>query len=87
MWSAAPNAAHDALVELERKGALHALVTQNVDGLHHAAGQTPGIVTEIHGNVREAKCMSCGWRGPCPRRSNGYAPVRTTRAACTARAS
>ena len=66
MWSATPNAAHDALVELERKGALHALVTQNVDGLHHAAGQTPGIVTEIHGNVREAKCMSCGWRGPMP---------------------
>ena len=42
----------------------HTLVTQNVDGLHHAAGQSPEIVVEIHGNVREAKCMPCGWRGP-----------------------
>jgi NAD-dependent deacetylase len=64
MWTAQPNAAHHALVELERKGALHFLVTQNVDGLHHAAGQSDDIVVEIHGNVREAKCMSCGWRGP-----------------------
>jgi NAD-dependent deacetylase len=64
MWTAQPNAAHHALVELERKDALHFLVTQNVDGLHHAAGQSDDIVVEIHGNVREAKCMSCGWRGP-----------------------
>ncbi len=64
MWSAQPNAAHHALVDLERKGALHFLVTQNVDGLHHAAGQSGDIIVEIHGNVREAKCMSCGWRGP-----------------------
>jgi len=63
-WSAEPNAAHHALVELEHKGALHFLVTQNVDGLHHAAGQSPEILVEIHGNVREVKCMSCGWRGP-----------------------
>jgi NAD-dependent deacetylase len=64
MWTAAPNAAHHALVELEHKHGLHALVTQNVDGLHHAAGQSPEIVIEIHGNVREAKCMACDWRGP-----------------------
>ncbi|HYL50458.1 MAG TPA: Sir2 family NAD-dependent protein deacetylase [Acidimicrobiia bacterium] len=64
IWSATPNAAHRALVDLERKNALHALVTQNIDGLHHAAGQSPGLVVEIHGNVREAKCMSCAWRGP-----------------------
>jgi NAD-dependent deacetylase len=63
-FSAEPNAAHQALVELEQKGALQFLVTQNVDGLHHAAGQTPDIVVEIHGNVREVKCMRCGWRGP-----------------------
>jgi NAD-dependent deacetylase len=63
-WQAEPNAGHRALVELERKDALHALVTQNVDGLHHAAGQSPEIVVEIHGNVREVKCMSCGRRGP-----------------------
>ena len=55
MWSASPNAAHDALVDLERKDALHALVTQNVDGLHHAAGQSPELVVEIHGNVREGE--------------------------------
>jgi NAD-dependent deacetylase len=63
-FSAEPNAAHHALVELEQRGALQFLVTQNVDGLHHAAGQSPDIVVEIHGNVREVKCMRCGWRGP-----------------------
>jgi NAD-dependent deacetylase len=64
MWDAKPNAAHDALVALERMGKLHGLVTQNIDGLHHAAGQRADIVVEIHGNVREAKCVDCGWRGP-----------------------
>jgi NAD-dependent deacetylase len=64
MWSAEPNDGHRALVDLERKGALHSLVTQNVDGLHHAAGQSDHLVIEIHGNVRQAKCMTCGWRGP-----------------------
>jgi NAD-dependent deacetylase len=64
MWSAEPNPAHHALVALERKGRLQALVTQNVDGLHHVAGQDGNIVVEIHGNVRDAKCMGCGWRGP-----------------------
>jgi len=64
MFTAEPNDAHRALVDLERKDALHTLVTQNVDGLHHAAGQSPGIVIEIHGNVREVKCMDCGRRGP-----------------------
>jgi len=63
-FSAEPNAAHRALVDLEKKGALHFLVTQNVDGLHHAAGQSPELIVEIHGNVREVKCMTCGWRGP-----------------------
>jgi NAD-dependent deacetylase len=64
MWTAEPNAAHRALVDLEHKDHLQALVTQNIDGLHHAAGQAPDIVVEIHGNVREAKCMACDWRGP-----------------------
>jgi NAD-dependent deacetylase len=40
------------------------LVTQNVDGLHLKAGQSPEIVVEIHGNARAVKCMSCDWRGP-----------------------
>jgi NAD-dependent protein deacetylase/lipoamidase len=64
MWSAEPNAAHRALVDLERIDRLHALITQNVDGLHHAAGQSDEIVVEIHGNAREVKCVTCGWRGP-----------------------
>jgi NAD-dependent deacetylase len=66
VWNAAPNASHHALVELERKGHLQTLVTQNIDGLHHAAGQSPETVVEIHGNVREVKCMACDWRGPMP---------------------
>jgi NAD-dependent deacetylase len=63
-WTAEPNAGHRALVELERKAALDLLVTQNVDGLHHAAGSSPDKVIEIHGNVREVKCLSCSWRAP-----------------------
>jgi NAD-dependent deacetylase len=63
-FSGAPNAGHLALAELERRAALHTLVTQNVDGLHHAAGSSPERVVEIHGNVREVKCLACDWRGP-----------------------
>ncbi len=59
-----PNAGHVALAELERRAALHTLVTQNVDGLHQAAGSSPEIIVEIHGNIHEAKCLSCAWRGP-----------------------
>jgi NAD-dependent deacetylase len=59
-----PNAGHTALAALERQVALHTLVTQNVDGLHQAAGSSPEIVIEIHGTVHEAKCLDCGWRGP-----------------------
>ena len=64
VWRAEPNPGHLALVDLERHGALHALVTQNVDGLHQAAGTSPEIIVEIHGTALEVKCMSCGWRGP-----------------------
>src|SRR5262249_50263306 len=63
-FTAEPNAAHRALVELERKGALQALVTQTVDGLHLPAGTSADIVVEIHGTVHDVKCMACGWRGP-----------------------
>jgi NAD-dependent deacetylase len=59
-----PNAGHLAFAELERKAALHTLVTQNVDGLHLAAGSTPERIIEIHGNVHAVKCLGCGWRGP-----------------------
>jgi NAD-dependent deacetylase len=63
-WGAAPNAGHRALVELERRGKLEALITQNIDGLHQIAGSSPDKVIEVHGTMREVMCMSCGWRGP-----------------------
>ena len=65
-WSAQPNAGHRALVALERRGKLHALVTQNIDGLHQLAGNSPERVIEVHGTMREVMCMSCAWRGPTP---------------------
>ena len=84
-WAAEPNAAHHALVELERKGALHFLVTQNVDGLHHAAGQSPDILVEIHGNVREVKCMALRVARPDGRRPwSGCGPAIPTRRARSA---
>jgi NAD-dependent deacetylase len=63
-WQAVPNAGHRALVELERREKLHALVTQNIDGLHQQAGSSPDKVIEVHGTMREVMCMACGWRGP-----------------------
>ena len=64
-WHAQPNQGHRALVALEQQGRLHALITQNIDGLHLQAGSSPDIVIEVHGTMREAMCMSgCGWRGP-----------------------
>ena len=57
-----PNAGHRALVDLERQGRLRALVTQNIDGLHQAAGSGPGLVHEIHGTVHEVVCTDCGDR-------------------------
>jgi NAD-dependent deacetylase len=57
-----PNAGHAALVELERQGRLAALITQNVDGLHQAAGSSPDRVLEIHGTVHAVACLSCGDR-------------------------
>jgi NAD-dependent deacetylase len=61
---AVPNAAHDALVELERRGYLDAVITQNIDGLHQQAGNDPDRVIEVHGNVHGARCLTCGWTGP-----------------------
>ena len=51
-WSAEPNAGHRALVALEVRGKLDTLVTQNIDGLHQAAGSDPAKVVEVHGTVR-----------------------------------
>jgi NAD-dependent deacetylase len=64
VWSARPNAGHKALVALEQRGKLHALVTQNIDGLHQLAGNSPELVVEVHGNLHQAVCLTCGRKGP-----------------------
>lgn len=64
IWGAQPNPGHHALVELERRGKLSLLVTQNVDGLHLLAGTSPHRLVEIHGNARQVVCWSCGDRRP-----------------------
>jgi NAD-dependent deacetylase len=63
-WTAAPNAGHRALVTLERRGKLHALVTQNIDELHQRAGSSPEKVVEVHGSMRRVMCWECGRRAP-----------------------
>jgi NAD-dependent deacetylase len=63
-FHAAPNEAHRALVALERRGNLGALVTQNVDGLHQAAGSDPALVVEVHGTLHWSRCWSCNDRRP-----------------------
>lgn len=60
--TAQPNAAHHALAELERRELLQAIITQNFDGLHQAAGHAPERVIELHGTSREAACTLCGAR-------------------------
>lgn len=55
---AKPNAAHKKLAELEKAGKLHAVITQNIDGLHQAAGSVN--VIELHGSVHRNYCMKCG---------------------------
>ncbi len=64
MWAARPNDGHLALTELQHQGRLHTLVTQNIDGLHLAAGIDPGRLVEVHGTVHEYQCLGCGARGP-----------------------
>ena len=66
-WAAQPNDGHRALVALERRGKLHALITQNVDGLHQAAGSSRERVVEVHGTWREVVCLACGERAPMER--------------------
>jgi NAD-dependent deacetylase len=58
-WTALPNDGHRALVELERAGRLHALLTQNIDGLHQRAGSSPNLVIELHGTIWEVECLDC----------------------------
>jgi NAD-dependent deacetylase len=63
-WEARPNAGHVAVVELERRGKLHAVVTQNVDGLHQRAGTDAGLVVEVHGTMWWTRCLDCDDRRP-----------------------
>jgi NAD-dependent deacetylase len=59
---AEPNAAHLALAELERRGLVEAVVTQNIDTLHSRAGSVD--VVEVHGSIRSAQCLGCLWTEP-----------------------
>ena len=59
---AEPDAGHHALAELERRGLVRAVVTQNIDGLHGRAGSQE--VVEVHGSIRTASCLACGTRTP-----------------------
>jgi len=59
---AEPNAAHHALAELERRGLVEAVVTQNIDTLHSRAGSRE--VVEVHGSIRSAQCPACLWAEP-----------------------
>jgi NAD-dependent deacetylase len=62
---AEPNAGHLALAELERRGLVQAVVTQNIDGLHQRAGSKD--VIEVHGSIRTAECLECGETAPLER--------------------
>jgi len=65
LTEAEPNPAHLALAELERRGLVHAIVTQNIDLLHERAGSRE--VVEVHGSIRTASCPGCGERYPLER--------------------
>ncbi len=58
--AAAPNAGHDAVARLQRRGLLAGIITQNVDGLHQAAGAAD--VIELHGSLSRVTCLGCGER-------------------------
>jgi NAD-dependent deacetylase len=65
--AARPNATHAAIAALERKGWVQAVVTQNIDGLHQAAGSSEDKVIEVHGTNRWVECVGCGARSePAP---------------------
>ena len=57
-----PNAAHRAVVELEKLGKLDCVITQNVDGLHQKAGNSEDKVIQLHGSMQWVKCIECGVR-------------------------
>ena len=74
-----PNAATARLAELERRGRLDTLITQNVDGLHQKAGVSPQSIVGDHGTLSEVVCMDCGERAPIGARSRACARARRIR--------
>jgi NAD-dependent deacetylase len=62
LGEAEPNDGHRAIAELEERGWVRALITQNVDGLHARAGSRE--IVEVHGSLRDAVCLGCGTRVP-----------------------
>jgi NAD-dependent deacetylase len=81
--AARPNATHHAIAELERKGRVQAVVTQNIDGLHQAAGSSEDKVVEVHGTNRFVECVVCGARtAPGPAVAAFRAQRRTPTCAC-----
>ena len=63
-FTAQPNVGHYAFVELQHRGQLEAIVTQNIDGLHQAAGTDPAKVIEVHGTIQWSRCWGCRDRRP-----------------------
>jgi NAD-dependent deacetylase len=63
-WTAEPNVGHRAVADLEHRGVLHALITQNIDGLHQRAGIDADRVIEVHGTIWYSRCWSCADRRP-----------------------
>ena len=59
-----PNAGHLAIAQFESTGRVHALVTQNVDGLHQRAGSNPERLIEVHGTILNVRCLGCGRVSP-----------------------
>jgi NAD-dependent deacetylase len=62
-WRAKPNLAHLALAELQNAGVATRILTQNIDGLHQAAGSHPDKVLELHGTMYSVRCMDCSDTG------------------------
>jgi NAD-dependent deacetylase len=63
-WTAQPNRGHAAILEIEQRGQLHGLITQNIDGLHQKAGNDPAKVIEVHGTVWFTRCWECKDKRP-----------------------
>ena len=82
---ARPNAAHEAIADLERLGRLNCVITQNIDNLHQKAGNDPAKVFELHGNMRWIRCLDCGERYPLEeilQRNRGSEEAPGLRALC-----